>query len=71
MEKIVFDFQNYGKSKKTIGGEKTGKAGRPKGCKLINKVHRTSESQRRYGYRSKTTSKNKLKETPLTLGFHT
>lgn len=35
------------KSPKTIGGEKTGKADRPKGCKLVNKVHRDGESQKK------------------------
>lgn len=39
---VTFNF----KSPKTIGGEKTGKVGRPKGCKLVNKVHRDGESQR-------------------------
>lgn len=34
---VTFNF----KSPKTIGGEKkTSKVGRPKGCKLVNKVHR-------------------------------
>lgn len=33
---VTFNF----KSPKTIGGEKTGKVGGPKGCKLVNKVHR-------------------------------
>ena len=68
MEKIVFNF-NTPKTK-TVGGVKTGKPGRPKGCKLINKVHRNSESQKRYGHRSKTTSKNKFKDTPIKHGYH-
>lgn len=63
---VQFNF----KSPKTIGGEKTGKAGRPKGCKLVNKVHRDGESQKRFGHRSITTSTNKNKETPITHGYH-
>lgn len=39
---VTFNF----KSPKTIGGEKTGKVGRPKGCKLVNKVHKDGESQK-------------------------
>lgn len=63
---VTFNF----KSPKTIGGEKTGKVGRPKGCKLVNKVHRDGESQKRFGYRSATTSQNKNKQTPLSHGYH-
>lgn len=63
---VTFNF----KSPKTIGGEKTGKVGRPKGCKLVNKVHRDGKSQKRFGYRSATTSQNKNKQTPLSHGYH-
>jgi hypothetical protein len=59
------------KEPKTIGGIKTGKPGRPKGCKLINKVNRENSNQARFGHRKFTTSKNKFKQTPLSQGFHT
>ena len=42
---VTFNF----KSPKTIGGEKTGKVGRPKGCKLVNKVHRDGEFIKEWG----------------------
>lgn len=70
-----FDFNIVGtkksKERKSIGGEYTGKVGRPKGCKLINKVNRTGSNQARYGHRSITTSSNKEKDTPIKHGFHT
>lgn len=68
MDKVIFNFSKS--SPKTIGGEKTGKVGRPKGCKLVNKVNRNSESQKRFGHRSKTTSQNKFKDTPIKHGYH-
>ena len=64
-----FNFKNN-TNNKTIGGIKTGKPGRPKGCKLLNKVNRSSESQKRFGHRNFTTSKNKEKDTPIKHGYH-
>lgn len=37
---------------------------------MVNKVHRDGESQKRFGYRSATTSQNKNKQTPLSHGYH-
>lgn len=65
------DLTKKGKERKSIGGEYTGNVGRPKGCKLINKVYRDGDSQARYGHRSRTTSSNKEKDTPIKHGFHT
>lgn len=56
--------------KKSIEGISTGNKGRLKGSKLLNKVIRNSDSQRRFGYRNCTTSTNKLKDTPIKHGYH-
>ena len=66
-----FISKKVDKPVKSVGGIYTGKPGRPKGCKLTNKVNRTNSNQARFGHRSSTTSKNKDKETPLKHGFHT
>ena len=39
------------------------------GCRL-NKVKRNGESQKRFGHRKITTSKNKEKDTPIKYGYH-
>lgn len=39
------------------------------GCRL-NKVRRNGESQKRFGHRKNTTSKNKQKDTPIKYGYH-
>lgn len=36
-----------------------------------HKTYVNPDSQRRYGHRKATTSKNKIKETPMTYGYHT
>lgn len=59
------------KIRKSIGGNYKGTVGRPKGCKLINKVDRTNSNQARFGHRKYTTSKNKEKDTPIKHGYHT
>lgn len=67
--KVIIDLNKC--SKKSVGGIYTGKAGRPKGCKLLNKVDRSNSNQTRFGHRSITTSSNKEKDTPIKHGFHT
>lgn len=69
--KFQFQVKKVDNQPKTIGGIKTGKPGRPKGCKLVNKVNRTNSNQARFGHRKNTTSKNKEKDTPIKHGFHT
>lgn len=69
--KFSFSSKKEEKQIKTIGGIKTGKPGRPKGCKLVNKVDRSNSNQQRFGHRKSTTSKNKFKDTPIKHGFHT
>ena len=61
---------NSNKVRKSINGDYNGKIGRPKGCKLINKVDRSNSNQCRFGHRKVTTSSNKLKDTPIKHGFH-
>lgn len=58
------------KTRKTVGGERNGTVGRPKGCKLLNKVNRTGCNQQRFGHRMTTTSTNKIKDTPIKHGYH-
>lgn len=72
MPNINFKIQKTKKGaiRKSIGGDYNGKAGRPKGCKLINTVNRSKSSQARFGHRATTTSSNKLKDTPIKHGFH-
>lgn len=72
MPKINFNVSltKKGVVRKSIGGDYNGKNGRPKGCKLINKVDRSNSNQARFGHRSVTTSSNKLKDTPIKHGFH-
>lgn len=69
--KFSFSSKKTENQVKTIGGIRTGKVGRPKGCKLVNKVDRSNSNQQRFGHRQSTTSKNKFKDTPLKHGFHT
>lgn len=38
--------------------------------KRVNKVRRNGESQKRFGHRKSTTSKNKDKDTPIKHGYH-
>lgn len=73
--KIIVDFSlkrtKTNKIRKSIGGDYVGSVGRPRGCKLINKVDRSTSNQARYGHRKVTTSSNKQKETPMSKGYHT
>lgn len=66
----TFDFTKKKVNNKTIGGTYTGKVGRPKGCKLLHKVDRSNSNQARFGYRRVTTSRNKIKDTPIKHGYH-
>lgn len=72
MPKINFNVSltKKGTIRKSIKGDYNGKIGRPKGCKLINRVNRSNSNQARYGHRAVTTSSNKSKDTPIKHGFH-